>query len=761
MRRALPSLFVALALLFTAVALPISSPAQTADAQTPDGNETEDDSPVQRVARLTFIEGDVSFLRAGTTHWAWAAENLPLLEGDQLYTGDRSRAEIQLGKGSYVRLAENTSITISALTQTVGQFEVVEGIVIIRLERLGAAFDRFEVDTPNVALVLQQDGLYRVNLRVDGSSEIISRRGSLEASTSDGSFTLREGYRLVVGGADGRLDIALDTTRDDWDRWSYDRDTVADQALAASPTYVTTYETDYDSFYGASDLSDYGTWTYLSSYGNCWIPRVSTGWAPYRFGQWIWIPSAGWTWLSSERWGWAPYHYGRWDFLPGFGWAWIPGFGSSYYGYGRSYYRWRPALVYFFNCDNQGRRYVGWYPLRPWDRWHRADRIANNYDHSHLRYPSAPDNWRRPWDDRRRRGTPDGASVLPVDGFARPNRDRQRPEAPSGGLDHWAGRQARPGLPDISPNGFASAPSGRRGDDQRRVPAPSPDVLRRPVVTRNRPADRDLSGDAKRERRLLPPRSSEVFRNNGAPGFDPNSAPNRERRDSGESTDSSNSNSGRPANTAAPDSPTRRSRPTTEPSRPSVGGEPATKPGRERRGDEFPSQGASGSDSGNRRVEPRGGNDSGKTRGDDSQNGNDSGRSRGNDSQNGNASPRPPRSAPAPKADRPPAPAPAPKAERPPAQAPAPKAERPPSPPPAPKPDKQQAPERNRDNADRQRKPPTVETNASSGSDRGRPQPQPSQAQVSPGRQRFESAPPARADKHESDQSGKQGKKNH
>ena len=76
----------------------------------------DDSAPVARVARLSFVEGDVSFLRAGVTEWAPAVENLPLLAGDQIYAGPGARAEVQLGRGNYIRLSESTELTITELS---------------------------------------------------------------------------------------------------------------------------------------------------------------------------------------------------------------------------------------------------------------------------------------------------------------------------------------------------------------------------------------------------------------------------------------------------------------------------------------------------------------------------------------------------------------------------------------------------------------------------------------------------------------------
>lgn len=512
MKRALLTLITLLLLLGLTNNLVIANAQESQnDSDQITSDEPEDDAPVQRVMRLSFVQGDVSFLRAGVTEWANAVENLPLLAGDQIYAGRGARAELQLGRGSYIRLSENTALTIAELSDTASQFEITEGIAIIRLERLQTAFGRFEVDTPNAALVLQQDGLYRVNVRGDEDSEVIVRRGAAEVSTLDGSFKVREGHKLLIDTSPtSRLEIALDDSRDDWDQWSYDRDVAIDRTnTSLSPDYVSTYETTYSSFYGVSDLSSYGTWTDDASYGHCWRPRVDSNWAPYRDGQWLWVPATGWTWLAQEPWGWAPYHYGRWVYSPALGWLWAPGFGPRYRNNYHSYYRWRPALVFFFNAPTSRGHYVGWYPLRPGERWRNWNRRDN--DHAHLRYPNPRDGGRRPDNDRGGVRPPRdsrGVTLLPVDGFTRPDRSRVRPVVPDKDMRDWIGKGARPGLPEIAPPPVATAPSFREGSERRnRIAIPPGEIISRPVMTRNRPKDSETGISAPRERRLILPRT--------------------------------------------------------------------------------------------------------------------------------------------------------------------------------------------------------------------------------------------------------------
>ena len=507
MKRCLPPILTLLLL----IAFSIPSLAQAINPDNDGALDVDDESPVSRVARLSFVQGDVSFLRAGVTEWAPVVENLPLLAGDQLYAGRGARAEIQLGRSEFIRLSENTALTINSFSDTEAQFDITEGTATFRIERLSSAFHRFEVDTPNTAVLLQQDGIYRVDVRGEDKSELMVNRGDAEASTDEGTFKVHDGHRLVIDtSADGKLELVADESQDAWDQWSHDRDAIIDREGAnLAPDYVASYETTYNDFYGASDLSSYGTWTTYSSYGQCWIPRVGSDWAPYRQGQWLWIPSAGWTWLSSEPWGWAPYHYGRWAYLSGIGWAWIPGFGSPYPGYGYWDYRWRPALVCFFNSPTPRGNYIGWYPLAPGERWHKPDRDRRGDDHHNAHKPAQQAGQPMPIDGGGRVRPPRnrGVTILPIEGFASGD-SRLRPAVPGKDLSDWISKGARAGLPEIKPTPVAVAPALNENDRRRlrRIAVPPTEIVNRSVVTRNQNADASSQLGASRERRFISPR---------------------------------------------------------------------------------------------------------------------------------------------------------------------------------------------------------------------------------------------------------------
>jgi hypothetical protein len=107
----------------------------------PDPND-----PPSRVARLSYVEGSVSFQPAGLQGWTPAVVNRPLTIGDQLWTDAGSRAELQLGFGA-IRLDARTSFAFLELTDRALQAKLTSGAIGIRIRRREDG-DLFEVDTP-------------------------------------------------------------------------------------------------------------------------------------------------------------------------------------------------------------------------------------------------------------------------------------------------------------------------------------------------------------------------------------------------------------------------------------------------------------------------------------------------------------------------------------------------------------------------------------------------------------------------------------
>src|SRR5271166_2806580 len=323
-------------------------------ARAQDEYDDQSQDPPGRVARLNFSQGSVSFRPAGEDDWVTAVPNRPMVTGDDLWTDEQSRAEVHVGSAA-IRMAPKTGITFLALDDNTTQIRLAQGSIIVRVRHVDDD-DNYEIDTPNIAFTLLQPGEYRVDVSEDGSQSITTvwhGRGRV----TGGGFT----YNVVAGqsatftGSD-HLDYDLEQVpdRDRFDDWAFDRDEHEDRSDSAN--YVSREMTGYE------DLDDYGDWSYVAGYGECWRPRaVVAGWAPYRYGHWAYVGPWGWTWVEDEPWGFAPFHYGRWAFVNS-GWFWVPG---------PVVVRpvWAPALVAFVG-GGPGFRFsagvgVGWFPLAP------------------------------------------------------------------------------------------------------------------------------------------------------------------------------------------------------------------------------------------------------------------------------------------------------------------------------------------------------------------------------------------------------------
>ena len=324
------------------IALPTRSAAQ---------DQQDQDDPPGRVARLGYLQGSVSFLPAGETDWVGAVPNRPMSTGDQLWTDENSRAEVQLGS-AVIRLAPLTTFSFLNLDDDTVQMQLSSGAINVTVRWLGNEED-FEVDTPNQAFNVFQPGHYRVEASADGNYTIISVRAGDGAATGGGqTFTLRGGQRATLSGTDSLYaDVEPIYDPDEFDTWSEGRDHRYD--FSRSAHYLSRDVVGFD------DLDDYGDWRDDPSYGHVWFPnQVAVGWAPYHAGHWAWISPWGWTWVDDSSWGYAPFHYGRWVSVGG-RWGWVAGPVTVQAVYA-------PALVVFIGGGPGGiGGNVGWFPLGP------------------------------------------------------------------------------------------------------------------------------------------------------------------------------------------------------------------------------------------------------------------------------------------------------------------------------------------------------------------------------------------------------------
>ena len=446
-------------------------------------DDTDDYTPdvTARVARISLLRGEAQIRHADSRDWERAAQNLPIVEGDEIATDADSRLEIQFNTNNYLRLSENAYLKVTTLRDEGIALSLPQGTMSLRV----LSFDKnrafFEIDAPQSTVAVQKAGMYRIDAGDKNAAKVrvtVADDGQARIYSDNSGFMLRSGRSAemqLAGNYAGEWDTT-DASRyaDEFDSWTLQRDAVIAKRLRDA-YYDKYYDRD---IYGAEDLNDYGEWIYTKKYGYVWKPYRNTtssyaNWSPYRYGQWRWIPPYGWTWVNDEPWGWATYHHGRWVYDNG--WYWSP------YGQYRSRRSWwNPALVVVTYSGSL----ICWYPLP--------------YDYGYYNYNSSTYN-----DRRRYKTTIINNTTVVVN---------PPPNSPAGGI------LISPGIPSIKvpQTGVVSVAASDfgRGKDFRLAPpevakkvlSETPSEIRNPQL----PTLKDLNGKVSRDIRAENPKIEKV-----------------------------------------------------------------------------------------------------------------------------------------------------------------------------------------------------------------------------------------------------------
>ena len=307
--------------------------------------------PPGRVARLSYLEGPVSFASAGAEDWTDAVLNRPVTSGDRLWLDQEARAELEVGSTT-LHLDRETAFGFVKLDDSVLLASLTDGAASIRVRALSAQ-ETIQLETPNAAVRVRSAGEYAIE--VDADRTIVrTRSGEAEMIGASASYLVRAGQEGVFTGVDEiRAQIGPIPPRTAFETWADDRARREDASV--SSRYVASEVSGYE------DLDDHGDWLHEPAYGYVWRPRyLADNWAPYRYGRWARIDPWGWTWIDDARWGFAPFHYGRWVSLRN-RWCWVPG---------PRHVRpvFAPALVGWTGSPPGGFPWSGpvrWFPLAP------------------------------------------------------------------------------------------------------------------------------------------------------------------------------------------------------------------------------------------------------------------------------------------------------------------------------------------------------------------------------------------------------------
>ncbi len=333
--------------------------------------------PPGRVGRVSYVEGDVSFTPPGETEWTDALRNFPVAPGESFWTGNRGRAELQVG-ALEARLDSQTELDVLSLDYGQTRLGLPQGSMDLRVWRVprGGVL----IATPIGDVRINQAGAHRIDVgaqTADGDYppvQVTVLEGSAMTPGAQGLARVDAGESaLIYAGYDPQYDDAQDAAIDDWARSREAREHWAQRA-----------SNDDDSFTGYDDLAAHGQFINDPGYGQVWYPRdVPRDWAPYHDGHWAYVQPWGWTWIDDQPWGFTPFHYGRWAQINN-RWAWVRGQSDREPVYA-------PALVAFIGGGlnigisvggrghSRGGGGIGWVPLAPDEVYRPSYRVSDTY----------------------------------------------------------------------------------------------------------------------------------------------------------------------------------------------------------------------------------------------------------------------------------------------------------------------------------------------------------------------------------------------
>jgi hypothetical protein len=265
-------------------------------------------------ARVSDLRGHLAVYGTEEDAPSYAARNTVIRAGDTLWTDDRSRAEIELPGGGFLRLADHTRVEVRSLDDD-GEFRVLAGSVCYDGGR--GLREPARVRVPEADCEIPPGGVLRIDLAADERARFSAYRAGVRLELASGRGIAVPAYHRVYlsrGNLDGAAAPFDYEDLDDFDR--YHRVRVAYYERRPLHPYL-----DRDVM-GARDLNDYGDW--LSYRGErYWRPRSEPGWRPYSRGYWSYDPGVGYCWIDDAPWVYCTSHYGRWVYIPAIGgWCW-------------------------------------------------------------------------------------------------------------------------------------------------------------------------------------------------------------------------------------------------------------------------------------------------------------------------------------------------------------------------------------------------------------------------------------------------------
>ncbi len=229
-------------------------------------------SRLQRLARIEFVSGKVTWRANVGEKWSRAGVNRSLDAGAQVWVDKGGRAEVRFDDGSLLRLGSEATVTLEAVSidadSDYTRIKMTNGVatLIAREER-----SVFAVETPSLSV--KTAGPSRLRLGVGDDVEVAVSRGRANLAGTLGKITLESGDFVAVRSGDKDYNVHDLPKPDSWEDWNYERDRKL--AADARPTYHAPGSRTNTSVFVSLGFPLYGT-RYVPVY------HERHGWGTYR-----------------------------------------------------------------------------------------------------------------------------------------------------------------------------------------------------------------------------------------------------------------------------------------------------------------------------------------------------------------------------------------------------------------------------------------------------------------------------------------------
>ncbi|MCP5103084.1 MAG: FecR domain-containing protein [bacterium] len=300
---------------------------------------------------ISYVEGNPKVIRTDKTQED-ATVNLPVVPGDLIVTGAKSRCELQFDNGTVMRIGKKSRlkvVTVLAKSLTtrwkITTLELQHG----KLYTINQSYnnERFQIITPNAAIKLKRNSISTIDFR-GGKTLITCDRGKFDVMFGDeakdlSKETVKKGKTYTVTSdhklaAKGKRDIDFMA----WNEYIDKNFKQLHYGVSKVPKKI--YKYNKALVHWAEKWSSLvGEWVYDDLFGYVWKPAdeiFAHAARPFFHAKFVNVGGQMFI-VPTQQWGWAPAHLGTWVWMK-WGWTWIPGSafsrGSSFdYAMGSSY----------------------------------------------------------------------------------------------------------------------------------------------------------------------------------------------------------------------------------------------------------------------------------------------------------------------------------------------------------------------------------------------------------------------------------------